>query len=228
MNIPNYDKCVKYALAMKGIAGETLQDTDLRVFERHTANPGTVFTALRKDGIMIPMVNATLLGEYHVETTATEPYTKTLSGTFALVVGHYGLSYEIDDSINSPYLNIRITNTLDYYVVRQAFGNYTVGTQLDVDTYLDLSDTNKEKCASSIITLAFDPTEILLDMTSEEYQNALSVNTETINGYEYINSISFKIDAMSSNQIKFYKVDVSENYTYPNNNDSSIITVTYS
>ena len=71
MNIPNYDKCVKYALAMKGIAGETLQDTDLRVFERHTANPGTVFTALRKDGIMIPMVNATLLGEYHVETTAT-------------------------------------------------------------------------------------------------------------------------------------------------------------
>ena len=71
MNYPNYKECVKYALNMKGIAGETFEDTNLRVFERRTANPGTVFTALRKNGIIIPIVNATLLGEYKVETTAT-------------------------------------------------------------------------------------------------------------------------------------------------------------
>lgn len=69
--IPNYDECVKYALKMKGIAGETFKDTDLRVYERRTANPGTVFTALRKGGIVIPIVNASLLGEYNVEVTAT-------------------------------------------------------------------------------------------------------------------------------------------------------------
>ena len=71
MNYPNYEECVKYALEMKGIAGDAFKDTNLRVYERRTANPGTVFTALRKNGIIIPIVNATLLGEYCVETTAT-------------------------------------------------------------------------------------------------------------------------------------------------------------
>lgn len=70
-NIPNYDECVKYALDMKGIVGSTFKDTDLRVFVRYTANPGTVFTALRKGGIVIPIVNAILLGEYNIEETAT-------------------------------------------------------------------------------------------------------------------------------------------------------------
>lgn len=71
MKIPNYEECVRYALEMKGIEGDTFKDTDLRVFERDTANPETVFTALRKGGIVIPVVNATLLGEYNVEETAT-------------------------------------------------------------------------------------------------------------------------------------------------------------
>ena len=70
-DIPNYDECVKYALNMKGIEGDTFNDTDLRVFIRDTANPGTVFTSLRKGGIVIPVVNATLLGEYKVKETAT-------------------------------------------------------------------------------------------------------------------------------------------------------------
>lgn len=71
INIPNFEECVRYALEMKRIAGDSLKDTNLRVFERRTANPGTVFTALRKGGIVIPIVNASLLGEYHVEVTAT-------------------------------------------------------------------------------------------------------------------------------------------------------------
>ncbi len=71
INIPNYDECVKYALDMKGIQGENFKDTNLRVYDRHTANPGTVFTALRKGGIVIPVVNASLLGEYRVDVTAT-------------------------------------------------------------------------------------------------------------------------------------------------------------
>ena len=69
--IPNYEECVKYALEMKGIDGDTFKDTNLRVFERRTANPGTVFTALRKGGIVIPIVKASFLGEYSIEETAT-------------------------------------------------------------------------------------------------------------------------------------------------------------
>ena len=71
MTIPNYDECVKYALNMRGIAGDTFSDTNLRVYQRRTANPGTVFTSLRKGGIVIPVVDATLLGEYKVKVTAT-------------------------------------------------------------------------------------------------------------------------------------------------------------
>ena len=71
MKKPNYEECVKYALEMKGIAGDTFKDTNLRVFERRTANPGTVFTALRKGGIVIPIVKASILGEYIIEETAT-------------------------------------------------------------------------------------------------------------------------------------------------------------
>ena len=71
MNIANYEECVKFALNQKGIEGASFKDTNLRVYERHTANPGTVFTALRKGGIVIPAVNASLLGEYNVEVTAT-------------------------------------------------------------------------------------------------------------------------------------------------------------
>lgn len=71
MIIPNYEKCVKYALEQKGIAGDSFKDTDLRVYERRTANPGTVFTALRKGGIVIPVVKASLLGEYGMDITAT-------------------------------------------------------------------------------------------------------------------------------------------------------------
>ena len=56
-NIPNYEECVKYALEMKGIKGDSFKDTDLRVYERRTANPGTVFTALRKGGIVIIKAN---------------------------------------------------------------------------------------------------------------------------------------------------------------------------
>lgn len=71
MSIPNYEECVKYALNLKGITGISFKDTNLRVFVRHTANPGTIFTALRKGGIVIPVVKASLLGEYNVEVTAT-------------------------------------------------------------------------------------------------------------------------------------------------------------
>ena len=196
---------------------------------------GTITTQTKTDSftVVITVPTTTVLHardriELNVTASSTSPYQKTLRGTFRLVVGHYGLSHEIEDSRNDPYLNIRITNTLDYYVVREAFSNYVVGNQLDISTYQGLTPANQDKCASAIVTLSFDPTKVLLDMTSQDYQEAESVTRQTINNHEYINSISFKIDVLSSKQIKFYKTDVTNDYTYPNNNNQSIINVTYS
>ena len=196
---------------------------------------GTITTTTNSDSftIVISVPSNTILHdqdavELYVETNATSPYAKKLFGTFRLVVGHYGLSYEIEDSQNSPYLSIKNTNTLDYYVVRTAFGNYSAGAQIDMDTYQSLTPSEQQNCASAIITLSFDPNVILLDMTNEFYQNAFNINTVRINNYDYISSFSFKIDAMSSNNIKFYKKNVSNNYSYPSGYGNSIITVTYS
>ena len=46
-------------------------------------------------------------------------------------------------------------------------------------------------------------------------------------GYDYVNDITFGIDALSSNTIKFYKVDDSKDYTYPIVNNNSIVDVSF-
>lgn len=164
----------------------------------------------------------------NVKATTTSPYAKELSGSFTLVVGHYGLSHEIEDSANSPYLNVRITNTLDYYTVNENITGHSAGNQISIEDYLALSNSDKEKCSSSIITLTYNPQEVLLDMTSDAYQEAVNMTTQVINGYNYVNSVSFKIDALSSKMIRFYKLDTTQNYTYPIINNNSIIQVSYS
>jgi len=162
-----------------------------------------------------------------VEATSTSPYIKTLKGRFVINVGYYGLSYEISDNENDLYLELKITNTLDYYVIKEAFNNYKVGDKIDIPTYLDLSEQNKNKCASASVLLEFDPNIILLDMTSNAYLNATSKSKTKINNYDYINGISFNIDAISSEYIRFYKTDITKNYKYPNSNNNSIIKVTF-
>lgn len=161
-----------------------------------------------------------------IEATTNSNYAKTIKGRFTLIVGQEKLTYHITDSPNNPYAELRITNTLSYYVVAQNFSNFTTGQKIDFDTYLSLSEADKAKCYSSIVTITFDPSEILIDNTSESYQKATNVTTKTINGKSYINSITLSIDAISSVDLRFYKVDTSRDYTYPNLNNYSVVSVT--
>ena len=123
-------------------------------------------------------------------------------------------------------MDLRLTNTLSYYTVKEGFGDYSAKDKIDSDTYLALSDEEKAKCYSSIVTVSFDPEEVLLDNTSESYQNALNITTETIDEKSYINSITLPIEAISSVNLRLYKVDTSKDYTYPNINNYSVVTVT--
>lgn len=161
-----------------------------------------------------------------ITATSTAQYTKTLKARFTLVVGKESLSYEIVDSSSSQYLDLNITNTLSYYKVQTAFDSYNLGDKIDVDTFLNLSNENKEKCYSALITLEFDPKEILLDMTNTNYLNAINTTTTNIDGSNYINSMTFKVEPISSAVVRFYKVDVNKDYTYPIINSKSIIKVT--
>lgn len=194
-----------------------------------TKEEGLIGTTTHADNFTVRIVpNTTLAQNDYVELSvvveSTSPYTKTLRGVVRLNVGIPGISYEITDKGNQPYLDFKITNTLDYYRVVIPFGNYAYGDPIQIDTYNALSDTDKAKCTSALIRLTFNPNIILVDVTSDFYEDAYSYTTQTINGKDYINSITFGVDRVTSISIRFYKTDASNNYTYPYNNQTSIIT----
>lgn len=190
---------------------------------RETSNHDTVRASISPNGTLNDGDSAFI----EVKAKATSPYKKEISARFILNVGKIGLSYTIDDSVNSPYLNFNITNTLDYYVVDEAFSSYEIGNRIDINTYLLLSEEDKSKCTSSLITLKFDPNIVVLDMTSPAYLKRLAETYTIINGFSYVNSITFKIDAIDSEVVKFYKVNANLDYTYPFVNSQSIIEFNY-
>lgn len=161
--------------------------------------------------------------EIYVESTTN--YKKTLSGKFILTVGKEELTYEVVDAVNNTYLELKLTNTLTYYQINEAFDSYRVGDKIDLDTYLELSEDNKNKCYSAWVTVEFEPNQVLLDMTDTNYLNATSIETVQLNGYNYISKISFKIEALSSSNIRFYKRDVTKDYSYQGENQNLIFTI---
>ena len=151
-----------------------------------------------------------------------KPYVKELSASFTFVVGKYGLGHEISDSSGSDYLNLKVTNTLDSYFVKEAFGSYSSHDSISVDTYLSLSDEDKSKCASAVITVSFDPDIIKIDNTATDYLKAYNIETKVIDGFNYVKKFTFDMDSSISDVIKFYKNDKSIDYS-----NSSVINVTY-
>ena len=191
-----------------------------------------IYSSLHTDSFTVTVTPRISLNDgdkawINVTATSTSPYTKTLTGTFNIVVGRMGLSYEIIDNENSPFFEVSITNTLNYYVVREAFDSYSIGDRIDINRYVSLSDTNKAKCASSLVTLGFNPSIVLLDMTTTAYLNATNTTQTAINNFSYINGLTFKIDALSSYRVRFYKVDSTQNYSFPFENHTSIVNVTF-
>ncbi len=165
--------------------------------------------------------------EIEVTAKATSPYEQTLYGKFVLTVGEEIVTYSISDEPKQEYLEVNITNTISYYNVKEAFDSYNVGDRIPRQTYENLSSANKERCYSGKITIQFDPNNIVLDMLNTNYINSLNITNTTKNSYNYINSLTFEVNALSSTKVRFYKNDITKNYTYPNSSGTSpIITLT--
>lgn len=160
---------------------------------------------------------------FRIIAEATSPYQKTLSASFTLIVGKYGLSHVIEDAAGQAYLNLKVTNTLDSYIVKEDFGTYTAGNHISKAVYDSLSATDKEKCASAIINVSFNPNDLRIDNTNKDFMNAYNIQTSTISGYNYVRAFTFDMDSSVSNVIKFYKKNKSNNYSGTN-----AITVNYS
>ena len=192
-----------------------------------TKDKGTIYSDTNTDSLTITMTPNSIFKDgdsvvLKVEAKSLSPYEKTLSAEFELVVGKYGLSHEIVDSRNNVYMELKITNTLDYYTVKESFDGYSVGDRISSDDYASLSVQNKEKCASAIITLKFNPDVIYTDNNNTTFLNSYNVKTEKIDGFDYINKFTFKMDSTSSTVVKFYKKDVTKNFTGTN-----VISVSY-
>ena len=191
---------------------------------------GTIYSNTNSDFFNLTITPNTQLNSgdkvvVEIQATSTTEYKKTLKGRFTLVVGKEDITYQITDKPNNPYMELSITNTLSYYTVQQAFDSYSAGDKIDLDTYLALSDTNKEKCYSALVTIDFDPNVVLIDMTNEAYREATDIQTTTINGVTYINRLTISVEAISSRNIRFYKTDASHDYTYPNSGNSLVLTI---
>ena len=208
--------------------------------------PNTVTCTLSKSGGVIHptdetdsyQISVTPLQNFYendtvrVETSVSSsvPYHKTMTATYTIGVEKSNFSYEIEDSVNSKYLIIRFLNSISYYQVEQAFLDYQIGDQINLDDYNNLTEENKEKCFSAIVTVQYNPELLFVDMTNSLYLKHLPTNyqEQTINGSQYVSKFSFKVPASSSNEIIFYKDDITRNYTYPIVNQTSIIQVSVS
>lgn len=167
--------------------------------------------------------------EVEVTTTATStsPYVKSLSATYFIGIETSNFTYNIEDAVNDKFITLNLTNSLTYYKVETAFGNYQEGDRLSQEEYQALTDAEKENCFSAKVTVSFSPRELYLDMTNKNYLDRIpnSEQTESINNFNYVNEFSFKMTASSSEKVMFYKADPTKNYTYPITNENSIVTV---
>lgn len=193
-----------------------------------TKTSGVIYGSVNNDSFNIVVTPNTTFHDgdtilIYVSATSTSPYEKTISARFILKVGKIGLSYEITDEEKSPYLEFRITNTIDYYTVEEAFDDYNVGDRIDIGPYLNLPSSKKDKCYSAYITLTFDPNVVRLDLTNPSYLIKTNETTSLIEGNSYINGYTFKMEAISSQMVRFYKVNPLNNYTYPLVNETSVI-----
>lgn len=159
-----------------------------------------------------------------VTAQSTSPYVETITARFEYVVGKQGATYEIDDEANQVYLHLKITNATNFCKVTEAFGNYSVNDLIDNSIYRTLSTIDQAKCISKYIDLSFNPNILLID-TTENIIDESTYTTTTLNGTDYINSLSTTIAPLSTVSIKFYKVNPANDYAYPFNNNTSIINV---
>ena len=91
--------------------------------------------------------------------------------------------------------------------------------------YLTLNITNASTEGKNI-TLSYDPSLILLDMTNPFATDKISEITEQLNNNTYINTITSYVQPNYNISIKFYKEDKSQDYTYLGTG-TPIITLTY-
>lgn len=116
----------------------------------------------------------------------------------------------------SATIKLKISSKLSTFYIKDSIGSdYAVTTV-----------TNNNEQYTNVV-LEFDPKVVRMDMADEAYIDKISIETEKIDGTDFVKKIKFKMPKESTYDIKFYKLDSSQNYTYPRGNNISIIKNSY-
>lgn len=75
------------------------------------------------------------------------------------------------------------------------------------------------------VTLEFDPNVVRIDLADEAYVNKIE-GSEVTDSKGFVKKFTFNMDKESTHNIKFYKVNMSKNYTYPSGDTACVIRVT--
>lgn len=129
--------------------------------------------------------------EIKLTAKAISPYEDTITGIYRAYVGREGISIRIEDSENSPYMNVILTNAK--------------------------ANANSDEVVN--IDLEFNPEKIVLDTTLIEYMNEKALT----NSSNYFEKITIGIKPLESKFIKFYKKDITKDYSYPNEDNTIIV-----
>ena len=134
-----------------------------------------------------------------LKAVTTEPYKKEILATVKIIIGITDTDYTIVDSVNSEY------------------------------AVLNLVNSNKD---TTTIKISYDPDKIRIDLTDDLFNlNNLVSNLTDINSKQwtrtldsaqkYIKEVKFYLKGQSSKKIRFYKIDRTIDYTYPNTDENS-------
>ena len=119
-----------------------------------------------------------------IKAVSSSPYVEELKATFTLVVGDYGMNYEVEDQAGQIYFNVLVSNTLD---------NETRTVSLDIN---DLD------------AISFDMSNIILSNPTTSLQYGTATD-----GYSYVKKVTFDIEPKSSLLVRYYKNDATLKYT---------------
>lgn len=154
-----------------------------RVITTDTHSDNFVVTVMAKDNASF--VNGEKVS-VKVKATSTAPYKEELSAVFELIIGDYGLNFEIEDEPGSVFFDTLVTNTLD-----------TTSVKITLRIKPEYRD------------------DIIFDMTNPiMQQDSFESRTTRIDNDEFITEVSFILEPKSSLMVKYYKEDSSKNYSY--------------
>ena len=131
------------------------------------------------------------------------------------------VTVKIKASTQEPYKK-EISCEITLRIKQVAVNSYTIKDVANRN-YAVLQLTNAQSSGMPV-TLEFDPSVIRIDLSDEAYINRVE-GSETTASCGYVKKFTFSMDKEASRNIKFYKVDMSKNYTYPSGDATSVITV---